>query len=59
LKNYKEDKDHMSHLVMLNYQIIENNNKEEACISIFEFDEQKNQINPLNFMIVSQNLQKD
>jgi hypothetical protein len=32
----------MSHLVMLNYQIIENNNKEEACISIFEFDEHKN-----------------
>jgi hypothetical protein len=32
----------MSHLAMVNYQVIENNNKEEACISIFEFDEIKN-----------------
>lgn len=32
----------MSHLVIVNYQVIENNNKEEACISIFEFDEYKN-----------------
>ena len=43
LKNYKnESQFQMSHLAMVNYQVIENNNKEEACISIFEFDEIKN-----------------
>ncbi len=43
LKNYKnENYDQMSHLVIVNYQVIENNNKEEACISIFDFDEYKN-----------------
>ena len=41
--------------MLVNYQIV---NEERATISMFEYDEEKQQINPLNFIIVSQKIDK-
>ena len=37
-------------MMLVSYQVI----KEKATISIFEYDEEKQSINPVNFLIISQ-----
>ena len=44
-----------NHLMLVSYQVID---KERATISMFEFDEKRQYINPLNFFIVSHNIEK-
>ena len=41
--------------MLISYQIV---NDERATISMFEYDEVKQQINPLNFFIISQKIDK-
>ena len=44
-----------SHLMLVSYQVI---NDEKATISLFEYDEEKKSINPLNFIVISQKINK-
>jgi hypothetical protein len=50
-----DEKNMKSHLMLVSYHIIKD---EKATISLFEFDEEKQCINPLNFLIVSQKINK-
>lgn len=50
-----EDSQIKCHLMMVSYQVIKD---EKATISIFEYDEETQSINPLNFMIISQKINK-
>jgi hypothetical protein len=44
-----------THYMLVSYQII---NDEKATISMFEYDEERLCINPLNFVIISQKINK-
>jgi hypothetical protein len=50
-----EEKSMKCHLMLVSYHVIKD---EKATISMFEYDEEKQCINPLNFMIVSQKINK-
>lgn len=57
-RKYSEQSDEVemkTHYMLVSYQII---NDERATISIFEYSDEKQQINPLNFVIVSQKIDK-